>query len=103
MGNGDRLDERFIAIPAPANTQLWGIRPSSGDRAKDQKRRCVVCYAESSDGISFAKPNLGLFDYNGDLNNSIGPRRQRRRPTTATASVGGGLRPPISQSRGGAT
>lgn len=32
----------------------------------------VVCYAESHDhGKTFIKPNLGLFEYNGDLHNNI--------------------------------
>ena len=32
---------------------------------------CVVCYAESADGFTFTKPNLGLFDFNGDKNTNI--------------------------------
>lgn len=56
--------------PATGLYQLW-YQSFAGDRAKDRTRRCVVCYAESKDGIAFDKPNLGLFDFNGDTNNSI--------------------------------
>ncbi len=31
----------------------------------------VYCYAESKDGITFHKPNLGLFEYNGSKDNNI--------------------------------
>ena len=31
----------------------------------------VYCYAESSDGIHWKKPNLGLFEYNGSKQNNI--------------------------------
>ncbi len=31
----------------------------------------VFCYAESSDGIHWKKPNLGLFEYNGSKENNI--------------------------------
>ncbi len=30
-----------------------------------------VCYAESKDGITWSKPNLGLFDYKGSRDNNI--------------------------------
>ena len=48
-----------------------GTRLSLGDHAKDRTRRCVVCYAESPDGIHFAKPDLNLFDYNGGPGGNI--------------------------------
>lgn len=44
--------------------QLW-YQAFSGDRAQNKTRRCVVCYAESKDGLHFTKPDLHLFDYNG--------------------------------------
>ena len=31
----------------------------------------VACYAESLDGISWKKPSLGLFEFNGSKNNNI--------------------------------
>jgi len=33
--------------------------------------REVYCYAESSDGIRWARPNLGLFEFEGNKNNNI--------------------------------
>ena len=50
--------------------QLW-YQAFAGDEARDRTRRCVVCYAESVDGLRFTRPNLGLFDYNGEKDTSI--------------------------------
>jgi len=41
------------------------------------KHREVICYAESTDGINFEKPSLGLVEFEGSKNNNIildGPR-----------------------------
>ncbi|MCA9136700.1 MAG: neutral/alkaline non-lysosomal ceramidase N-terminal domain-containing protein [Planctomycetales bacterium] len=41
----------------------------------DQKMKAthpeITCYAESSDGIHWVKPNLGLFEWNGSKDNNI--------------------------------
>ena len=39
--------------------------------AKKATHREVTCYAESADGIHWAKPNLGLVEYNGSTQNNI--------------------------------
>ena len=31
----------------------------------------TICYAESEDGINWAKPSLGLFEFEGNKNNNI--------------------------------
>lgn len=31
----------------------------------------VACYAESTDGITFTKPNIGIFNFGGNTNNNI--------------------------------
>lgn len=36
----------------------------AGGRDPRKTHKCVVCYAESEDGITFKKPELGLFDFN---------------------------------------
>jgi hypothetical protein len=41
------------------------------DNGKLKIGREVYCYAESRDGITFKKPNLGLFEYNGSKDNNI--------------------------------
>ncbi|HOW73512.1 MAG TPA: hypothetical protein PKY77_23165 [Phycisphaerae bacterium] len=43
--------------------QLW-YQAFSGNRATQRTHACVVCYAESKDGIHFTKPELGLFPFN---------------------------------------
>ena len=50
--------------------QCW-YQSYSSNHANDPTRRVVVCYATSNDGVVWEKPNLGLFDYNGDNNTNI--------------------------------
>jgi hypothetical protein len=55
---------------ATGKYQLW-YQAYAGKRAQLKTHECVVCYAESADGITFTKPNLGLFDFNGEKNTNI--------------------------------
>ena len=41
------------------------------DNGKLKIGRQVYCYAESRDGVTFTKPNLGLFDHSGSKDNNI--------------------------------
>lgn len=50
--------------------QLW-YQAYAGKRTQAKSHECVVCYAESDDGIAFTKPSLGLHAFNGDANNNI--------------------------------
>ena len=50
--------------------QAW-YQSYAGPRAKDPTRRVVVCYATSVDGVHWKKPNLGLYDFNGDPETNI--------------------------------
>lgn len=50
--------------PDTGTYQLW-YQAFSGKYAKDKTKRCVVCYAESKDGIHWVKPDLGIYSYNG--------------------------------------
>lgn len=43
--------------------QLW-YQAFSGNRASERTHACVVCYAESRNGIHFTKPELDLFPFN---------------------------------------
>jgi hypothetical protein len=49
--------------PKSGNYQLW-YQAHSGKRAQKKSHETVVCYAESTDGIHFTKPDLGLHQYN---------------------------------------
>ncbi|MEX1232417.1 MAG: hypothetical protein WEB58_19380 [Planctomycetaceae bacterium] len=53
--------------------RMWyrGHKFRVGDKILDQAQSEVVCYAESSDGITWTKPNLGLFEWNGSKENNI--------------------------------
>jgi len=48
--------------PQTGKYQLW-YQAYVGARAGDERYRCVVCYAESDDGLTFTKPALDLFPY----------------------------------------
>ena len=50
--------------PVTGRYQLW-YQAFTGRQAEKRTHRCLVCYAESSDGIHWTKPDLDLFDYNG--------------------------------------
>ncbi len=50
--------------PATGVYQLW-YQAFTGPFAQKRTHRCLVCYAESTDGIHWAKPDLDLFDCNG--------------------------------------
>jgi hypothetical protein len=41
------------------------------ERTKKETHREVTCYAESTDGIHFTKPELGLFEFDGSKANNI--------------------------------
>ena len=50
--------------------QLW-YQAYAGKRAQLKTHECTVAYAESDDGVIFTKPNLGLFDFNGEKDTNI--------------------------------
>lgn len=56
--------------PKTGKYQLW-YQAYSGERAGDKRLECVVCYAESKDGITFVKPELDLFPYQDDKKTNI--------------------------------
>lgn len=41
------------------------------EHTKQATHREVTCYAESTDGLHWIKPNLGLYDFNGSKENNI--------------------------------
>ena len=50
--------------------QIW-YQAFSGKLARERTHRCVVCYAESQDGLRWTRPNLGLYSYNGIADTNI--------------------------------
>ena len=49
--------------PHTGQYQLWYQSYNDDSRLADRRYGCVVCYAESDDGIHFTKPELDLFSY----------------------------------------
>ena len=45
--------------------QLW-YQAYAGGRDERKSHKCVVCYAESDDGVRFTKPKLGVHDFKTD-------------------------------------
>jgi hypothetical protein len=56
--------------PQTGKYQLW-YQAYAGGRGGDRKLKCVVCYAESDDGITFTKPELDLFPFKGQKSNIV--------------------------------
>lgn len=56
--------------PMRGRYQLW-YQAFAGHLAHERTHRCVVCYAESSDGIHWEKPNLGLYAFNDSAETNI--------------------------------
>lgn len=56
--------------PATGRYQLW-YQAFAGHTAQERTHRCVVCYAESYDGIQWEKPDLGLYAFNGHPQTNI--------------------------------
>ena len=48
-----------------------GSTKGNTDPADDDWRAEITCYAESSDGIHWKKPHLGLYEVNGTRNNNV--------------------------------
>lgn len=59
-----RTDEKPYAYRG-ATTDRYGRRFVDNDRGD------LVCYAESTDGVSWVKPDLGVFAFSGNPNNNI--------------------------------
>lgn len=56
--------------PATGKYQLW-YQAYAGGRAGDRRLKCVVCYAESKDGVAFDRPELDLFPYKDQKSNIV--------------------------------
>jgi hypothetical protein len=56
--------------PGIAKYQLW-YQAYAGKRAGDKRLECVVCYAESDDGLTFTKPELDLFPFKDQAKTNI--------------------------------
>jgi len=48
--------------PQTGKYQLW-YQAYAGKRAGDKRLECIVCYAESDDGLHFTKPEFDLFPF----------------------------------------
>ena len=51
--------------------KAWKIRLAPGKIASEKKPDIYTCYAESTDGINWTKPDLGLVEHQGSTANNI--------------------------------
>lgn len=51
--------------PATGKYQLW-YQAYAGGRDKRKSHKCVVCYAESDNGVQFTKPSMDVHDFETD-------------------------------------
>jgi pimeloyl-ACP methyl ester carboxylesterase len=55
----------ILRQPETGKYRLW-YQAYAGGRDSRKTRKCVVCYAESEDGFTFSKPELGLHDFHSE-------------------------------------
>ncbi len=63
-----------LYVPRPdrnPSTFQGKTHDSYGRKFVENDRGDLTCYAESNDGLTWTKPNLGLFEFNGNPNNNI--------------------------------
>jgi len=53
-----------VRHPNTGKYQLW-YQAYGGGRDPRKTHKCVVCLAESDDGVNFTKPTLGVYDFDG--------------------------------------
>ncbi|HEY2574605.1 MAG TPA: hypothetical protein VGH65_11065 [Verrucomicrobiaceae bacterium] len=56
--------------PGTGRFQMW-YQAYQERRKEDKSLKCVVCYAESEDGLKWIKPNLNLFPFYDERNSNI--------------------------------
>ena len=63
-----------LYVPRPdrnPSTYREQTHDAYGRKFVENDRGDLTCYAESDDGLTWTKPNLGLFEFNGNPNNNI--------------------------------
>ena len=73
---GDLKRTRFQDSMSPRtdrnpSTYRGKTHDAYGRKFVENDRGDLTCYAESDDGLTWTKPNLGLFEFNGNPNNNI--------------------------------
>ena len=68
----DDWNVRFYGtiIPIDGELRMWYLAQGMNDK-DNGFAEFKICYATSTDGIRWEKPNLGLVEYNGNKNNNI--------------------------------
>ena len=61
----------YTVIQDEGKIRLYYRGSHFGEESKKETHREVTCYAESTDGLHFTKPELGLFEFEGSKANNI--------------------------------
>ena len=75
MKDGDVYRMYYRGSSDPSYTMKSQLRPGEQITAAHPQ---YACYAESRDGITWTRPSLGLFEFNGSKDNNIVWVRARR-------------------------
>ena len=72
-GTPDDASVRFYGtiIPIDGELRMWYMAQGTNDNTNGFEQQFKMCYATSTDGINWERPNLGLVEYNGNKNNNI--------------------------------
>ncbi|MEO2002859.1 MAG: hypothetical protein ABGY41_02020, partial [Candidatus Poribacteria bacterium] len=63
-----------LYIPRPGrnpSTHMGQTHDAHGRKFLENDRGDLTCYAESDDGLTWTKPDLGIFEFNGSADNNI--------------------------------
>ena len=58
-------------VPIDGELRMWYMAKSSRDESERDGKQLRVCYATSTDGVNWHKPELGLVDFHGSNANNI--------------------------------
>jgi hypothetical protein len=61
----------YTVIQDEGKLRLYYRGSHVDEKSRQPAHREVTCYAESTDGLHFTKPELGLFEFNGSKTNNI--------------------------------
>ena len=73
--------------PASGKHQLW-YQAYAGGRDERKSRKCVVCYAESENGVEFKKVKLGIHDFKTERQPTPGHFRETNIVLLGTGGYG---------------
>lgn len=69
--NGNYLYGTVLYDEQDGLYKMWYSGNNPGYNGGGDSRSVMTCYAESTDGVNWTRPNLGVWEYNGSTDNNI--------------------------------